>query len=271
MIWRDPRLRRALLVSLGMTVLIVVVVGLRGPEDSFPLVVGLVGVMAVLQALMLFGPANGSPALQQARSLYRRGRFVDVIDVLEQYLATEESEDAAVKVQTLTLLGNTYRQVGSLAESEARLRSAVELAPEDKQALYGLGRTMLARGEYQRAVRHIEASLENGQRPAVRAELALAMYYAEGQFDSLVKFTRKASHLWNLEDYRTLILNYLLYNLVDDDHEREIAQRVCQNTVRGVAYWESQARRYADTDYGRRLAADVVAIKTLASKEQSSQ
>src|SRR5690606_37623558 len=145
------------------------------------------------------------------------------------------------------------------------LQRAVGLDAENNLALYGLGQTLLAQGRYNEAAELIQSALAQGIRKAVQVDLLLANYLANTNPQHLLELAHKVSRLLGLEDYRALMLNYLLYNLVEN--EQPTALRYMQTSASGLAYWQSQARRFAETDYGRRMATQVLETKALLNSE----
>ncbi len=253
---QDRRLRLAIAVTVVMSIVIVVVAS--GRDDPLPIVVPLVLVMAALQMAVLLWGGPERTGLATARQHFLRGEFNSAAELLVAMLDDAETPD----VRVLTLLGNTYRQLARLESSLDCLLQAVEMNPHDKMALYGLGRTCLVLGRYAEAVQNIEAALEHGARRAIVADLALALHYLEAE-DRTLNAARQAMRVLRIEDYRILLVNYLVYNLVKDEQQRAAAKRIMLNNTTRLAYWQAQARRYASTDYGRRLAVDVMSMKAL--------
>ena len=263
MIFQDPRLRLTLFTTLVMSVIIFVLTQERSAEEATPLVLVLVVLMSLLQMSILF-LWSGSPRsqLNTARQHFMAGEFEKTIAMLEPMV--QEHPDAA----TLALLGNAYRQRAAIAKSKAALQQAVELEPNNKLALFGLGKTLLIEGQYTSAVDYIQQALDNDGRKTIRAELAQALYYAGRNPEEVIIAAQQASRVLNLEQHRTLFINYLLYNLAD--HEKELAERLIRNHAEGLAYWEAEARRFAQYDYGRRIAGDVVQLRAILNKEKTS-
>jgi hypothetical protein len=87
-----------------------------------------------------------------------------------------------------------------------------------------------------------------------------------------LKTLQGATRLLNLENYRALLVNYLLYNELHEQPQanaRELTKtkKMIKKMASGIVYWEKQAAQYADTDYGRRLAQDVTTLKTLLEEQ----
>lgn len=263
--FQNERVRLAAIITLVMVVMIMLVSKNQTGDRRFWLVIGLIVVMAIIQMVILLRGGPQGSALQVARRYYMQGNFDAAINLLEDSLADTANPD----VEALALLGNTYRQQGRLEQSEKHLQRAVGLDAGNNLALYGLGQTLLAQGRYNEAAELIQSALTQGIRKAVQVDLLLANYLANTNPQHLLELAHKVSRLLGLEDYRALMLNYLLYNLVEN--EQPTALRYMQNSASGLAYWQSQARRFAETDYGRRMATEVLEMKALLNREQAKQ
>lgn len=261
MILQDPRLRLAFVITGLISGAIIIITRGQDPEDMLPVVLGLGLLMAGLQMWILFGWSRQSAAnrLLAARQQYLRGDFETAAELLEALTEEDPSPDA------LALLGNTYRQMGKLDRSADRLEKAVEQAPDNVQALFGLGRTRMVQGNYAEAAQWLDKALQNGGRKAIRADLALALHLQAAPADQIITMAQSAARVLNLEQYRTLFINYLLYNLVQDD--QSAAYRIMQHNAGGLDYWQTEARRHANSDYGRRIAGDVVEMRAILQKE----
>lgn len=260
---QDPRLRLAFLITIFMSGLIIVVTQGRNEDDALPMVVALVVVMSVLQMAVLF-LWSGSPRtrLVAARRYFMLGEFDKAITLLETLVDESPSADA------FALLGNTYRQQKNIEQSKAALTKGLALEPENKLALFGMGKSLMIEGDYEAAATYITRALQQGGRKTIRADLAQALYYAGRATDEVRRVSRQAARVLNLEQHRTLFVNYLLYNLANE--EKETAKRMIHNTAQGLAFWQAEARRFADYDYGRRVAGDVVEMKAILEGENST-
>ncbi len=273
MMLRERRIQLAIGVTVMMSLIILGLSAGRDADEVLPMVVGLVFVMGAAQVALLFWDnQHRKTPLAIARHDFLRGDFEAAAQLLEVNLKEMREQDQPLDSHMLTLLGNTYRQLNRLEESESCLRESVTLNPTDKLGLYGLGRTLMVNGHYQEAAQYIEAALANGARKVVKSELALAHYYEGTSHDKLAKILRQAARLLHLENYRALLVNYLLYNELHgqpqaNDRELMTAKKVMKNNASGMLYWEKQATQYSDTDYGRRLAQDVATLKTLLEEQ----
>src|SRR5690606_38892276 len=149
----------------------------------------------------------------------------------------------------LTLLGNTYRQLGVLDQSEAVLREALSLQPNHHFPLYGFGRTLLVQGFYTEAVEAFRQALMVGAPPVAQLDAGEALYRA-GETEEAGRMLQAALPLSH-EPHRRLMAEYLLYRLGRGD--------VPALTLleKGLPYWEANAERYVHTLYGENLADDI--------------
>ena len=244
---QDKRLRFAIGVGL-LEWLIIGALIVMGAKDSLPMVIGVMVIASLLQSIALFGRAKDNSPFGQAQRLFVAGRYADVVYQLAN----------AKDVRSLTLAGNAYRQLVELDLSEQVLQAAVAQAPDDHFPLYGLGRTLLSQGNYAEAISYLEKSLDRGGRKATRIELALT-YYLMGDVDAALKAAKQSSRLLQLEPYRALMVNYLLYQLAQD----QAAPAMMQRASEGLAYWTNEATRFAETTYGKQLQIEVEQIKAL--------
>ncbi|GIK64599.1 MAG: hypothetical protein BroJett018_23930 [Chloroflexota bacterium] len=266
MLWRDTRLRLAFGLSIVMAAMLFVVLGQANADSRVPLAIGFAGLLALLQVFILIRGKGHQGALLKAQQAFVDGRYEETAGLLEGQLEQHRAAGQVPDLKLLTVLGNTYRQLGRLDESAALLQQAIEQFPNKAFPVYGLGRTRLAQGDYNEAVRLIEQALKLGARKAVRADLALALYYAEADQSRIIEVAQQTGRILNVENYRALMVNYLI---ATHTAEAQLAKRVMHNTAAGLAYWQGEAKRHATTDFGRRLTSDVARIEAILQEETS--
>jgi tetratricopeptide (TPR) repeat protein len=249
---RDKRIRLALLAGIvGWIIMGGLVIATNGLTAS----VWIVFIFTSwLQIGALFYRRRPSGPLAEAQELFVQGNFDEAAEMLESL-----PEDT---VEVRTLLGNAYRQLGRLEESEQVLRDALASNGRSAFPLYGLGRTLLAAGNFSGAAEAIRAALENGGRKVIRADLALA-HYLSGDESAAVEAAKSVAGTLQIEPYRILMVNYLLHSLADDARAPDVMRR----TRAGLDFWKNEARRFAETDYGRRLAGEIDIIERLLANE----
>jgi tetratricopeptide (TPR) repeat protein len=157
----------------------------------------------------------------------------------------------------LTLLGNTYRQLGMLEQSRRVLYEARNNHPDHYFPLYGFGRTLLAQGHYAEAAENIALALERGAPPAVYFDLGEA-HYREQNTPQAIENLHKAREY--AEPHRRLMAIYLLYQLGQSDPPDHLL------VEQSIAYWQAQAELFAETPYGQALAEDVDTLLAMTTK-----
>ncbi len=263
--WRDTRLRLAVGLSIMMAVVLFVVLSQADSDSRVAWAVGFAGLLALLQVMILLRGKGQQGNLLKAQKAFVDGRYEEAVSLLESQLQQQSTSD----LKTLTVLGNTYRQLGRLDESAALLQRAVEQFPGKGFPVYGLGRTRLAQGYYHEAAQLIERALKMGARKAVRADLVLALYYAEADQSRIIEVAQQTGRMLNVENYRALMVNYLLAQFATNSAEAQVAKRVMHNSASGLAYWRGEAKRHATTDFGQRLTSDVGRIEAILQEGNS--
>ncbi len=254
MIWLIRRLRRDSTVWdrptriafwLGVVLLVVALVLLIAapPESRLIILISFASLLIIIEISVLWGNRGMVSVFTRAQRLYLDGDFTATRDLLE-------SARAKADARALTLLGNTYRQLGQLDESERVLSEAVDKAPNHYFPLYGFGRTLLSGGRYAEAAAALVRSLELDAPPVVRVDLAEAYYRLNMPEKALAALDSVPTD----EPHRALMVAYLLYRLgAADPPAAEVVQA-------GLPYWEAAAERFRHTPYGLALARDVRAM-----------
>ncbi len=238
---RSTRLAFILSVALLLVALTLVVVA---PEDArVPILIGMGILLVVLEVTVLWGNRGMISVFTRAQRLYMAGDLEAARDLLE---AARPKADARV----LTLLGNTYRQLGQLRESETVLSEAIDKAPERYFSFYGFGRTLLSEGRYAEAADAIRRALELGAPAVVQADLGEA-YYRLNQAEDAVAALRAVTNGDLGEPQRALMVSYLLFRLVEGEAP------ALDVVLSGLPYWEAMAERFHETPYGAALMLDV--------------
>lgn len=218
--------------------------------------IGFFIVVIALQALILWG-SRGSMITPygQAQRAFIRGDFATAQRLLDDHLQQHPDD-----LRALTLLGNTYRQLGLLPESRAILSRALNIAPEHYFPLYGFGRTLLSEGQYVEAAAQIERALAAGAPSVIQFDFAEALYHA-GERQRAVEVLREVRSKLR-EPYRQLMTQHLLHQAGLD------VQPIPALIREGLPYWEASAKRFQQTPYGLLLGEIVTMLRTYL-KEQS--
>lgn len=236
-----------LAILLAFTLIILTILALFfGPTDlRQPALIGLIGLLISSQLIFMWANRGMVTPYTQAQRFYLAEDFANAREVLEGALAASDKVD----LQVLTLLGNTYRQLGLLDKSEEVLTKAVELRPFDHFSRYGFGRTLLVKGDYAPAADNISQALDAGAPPIVQFDLGEARY-RQGFADE-ARLALELARDSTQETGRDLMTHYLLYQLGSGEKpSRELI-------AAGLPYWRDHAVRFAHTPYGEALWDDV--------------
>jgi tetratricopeptide (TPR) repeat protein len=243
-------------VILGIILLTLLIL----PEDKRAFALIAAGaVLVVLQGIILWANRGMITPYAQAQRYYLAEDYESARGTLEQ-LATEGKPD----FKTLTLLGNTYRQLGLLDKSKETLTEALQIAPNHQFPLYGFGRTLLIAGEYAQAVEVIQAALAAGAPPGIQVDLGEALVRigeTAHNRDTAQNVLRSAASVVQDDPPRALMVTYLRYQLGDST-----APDV-DSISAGLAYWQATAERFRSTPYGVSLMQDVLALKRLTGDD----
>jgi tetratricopeptide (TPR) repeat protein len=221
------------------------------PELRQPATIGVIGLVIMAQVIFMWANRGMVTPFTLAQRHYMHGEFDAAREILEALWA-----DGTRDVQALTLLGNTYRQLGLLDESEAVLYEAVNKHPNHYFPLYGFGRTLLVQGDYEEAAQSILKALELGAPVVVSFDVGEA-FYRGGNLAMAVDYLRHAASNLDREPHRALMAAYLLYRL-------NAGAAPSAGLIRdSLAYWQAQAELYHFTPYGMALAADIEGMQLL--------
>lgn len=227
------------------------VVAASGPENvRQPAIIGTMGLVMTTQVIIMWANRGMVTAFTKAQRRYLQEDFQGAREILE---AARDAGDHDVK--TLTLLGNTYRQLGMLAESEAVLLEASNNHPNHYFPQYGFGRTLLVQGRYAEAATMIENALTLGAPPVVHFDAGEA-YYRRGHTTEAIEHLQVATEHIEDEPHRAMMNAYFLYRLGAGQPPSS------QLIERGLAYWQTQARLFAHTAYGDALQQDLDQLNT---------
>lgn len=212
--------------------------------------IGVIGLIIALQLIFMWGNRTMVTAYTQAQRRYLAEDFIGARDILEAFHNTGKPN-----VNSLTLLANTYRQLGNLDKSEEIVKKALVLRLFDHFPLYSFGRTLLIRGLYAQAIDTLRQALQAGAPSIVEFDLGEALY-RNGEFDASAELLERIRDPQQ-EPFRLLMTDYLLYRM----RRSGIPDTV--EVVAGIDYWRELAIRFQTTPYGQALADDLAFMQSL--------
>jgi tetratricopeptide (TPR) repeat protein len=256
-IWRDfPTWERsaqiafALALVLLVTCLIAVAAAPQTQRSGFLVSAGVL--LLVLQGVVMWANRGMISPFTQAQRAYLRGDFAAAVAALEPVRQSGKAD-----MRELTLLGNTYRQLGRLDESAEVLSEAVDKVPNHHYSLYGFGRTLIVQGSYAEGAAYIARALAAGAPSAVRFEYAEALHRlgrweeARGYLDAV------------RDDEPHRLLMAALWRWRHDGGAPPGHALMEQ----GIPFWQAQAERFAATEYGSAVADDLRELRMLLTGE----
>lgn len=224
---------------------------LSAPQhERINLVFGFGALIFVTQMIVLWGNRTMITPYTQAQRFYLAGDFEQTRTLLEN---VRESGKADMRV--LTLLGNTYRQLGMLSESEMILYEALDKAPNNHFPLYNFGRTLLSMGRFDEAVEVIQRALDEGAPAVTRFDLAEA-FFMGGKADQARDMLLEISPTL-LEPHRALMAKWWLYQFGVGEHPST------DLIIEGLPYWEAASQRFQHTLYGKQIGEIVGTLQAL--------
>jgi tetratricopeptide (TPR) repeat protein len=244
--WDRPT-QIAFVMALILFVVLLLVAALAPPELRTPALIGAGGSLLVLQLAVMWGNRGMVNVFTQAQRAYLAGDLDAARAILEAARSAGKAD-----MRALTLLGNTYRQLGRLAESKAVLYEALDKAPDHHFPLYGFGRTLLSEGHYEEAAAALAGALDAGAPPIASLDLAEAHYRA-GRLNEARAALDQLPAL--AEDYRALMAAYLRYQVGAG------APPTAALIQAGLPFWEGSAARFHATPYGKALNEDIQKLK----------
>ena len=212
--------------------------------------IGFVGLIFALQIIFMWGNRTMVTSYTQAQRRYLAEDFIGARDILEAFHSSDKPD-----VNSLTLLANTYRQLGDVDKGEEIVKKALALRPFDHFPLYSFGRTLLIRGLYTQAIDAFKQALQAGAPSIVEFDLGEALY-RNAEFDASAEILERIRESQE-EPFRLLMTDYLLYRMERGDSPNTV------EVAAGIAYWRELAIRFQTTPYGQLLADEVAFMQSL--------
>lgn len=232
------------LVLLGIVLVILTTI----PDLRTPASIGAVGLTLVVQGIILWGNRNLVTPYTQAQRHFMRGEFASARDVLLAEVEEETAKDSRPGVDSYVLLGNAYRNLGQLEESERALQDAVAIRRDYPFALYNLGKTKFAQGNYDDAYHILTQAQVAGAPEVVQFDL-VHVQMRRGLFEQARQLLDTLPE--QSEPYRQLMVAYWQHTL---NEAAAPDDALIQN---GLPFWQAEAERFAHTLYGRDVQTDV--------------
>lgn len=240
----EPSARIGLALALTLLVITLLAAAIGPSSLRQPALIGAFGLLLSVQVIFMWANRHLVTPFTRAQRAYLSEDFETARHILEP-LDTAGKADA----RALTLLGNTYRQLGLLDESQDALTKAVTFDPSDPFPLYGFGRTLLVKGLYVEAADAIVRAITAGAPPVVNIDLGESLY-RQGKNEEARKILQ-SNQVAVQEPYRVLMADYLLYRI-------GVGERPSHETLQaGLPFWQESVSRFQHTPYGHALADDV--------------
>jgi tetratricopeptide (TPR) repeat protein len=235
------------LVLAIVLLMIALVIYANVPDLRTSALVAIIGLTLTIQAVVMWGNRTLVTAYTRAQRLFLAGELAEAGQLLEQEIATIQANNQPVKVDLLVLLGNIHRAQGKIEISEATLREAHQRAPRYHFALYGLGRTLLVKGDFIEAARLIEQALAAGAPDAVNHDLAIARFCQADMRGAQEALERVMP---TDDPARKLMAAYITQDAIVPEPEM-------------LLFWNGEYERFAATPYGAFLREFLDAAQTL--------
>lgn len=212
-------------------------------EQRVGILIGMGALVVVMQAALLFANRHLVSAYTSAQRLYLAEDFAGAVAILETERAAGRAD-----MRALTLLGNTYRQMGGLEASATVLYEALNKDPHHPFPLYGIGRTLLSGGQFSEAAASLQHALAAGAAPIAWLDVAEAAFCLDDAatmqqaLSNVVLSPEDVPHVW--------MADHLRWRAGAGD------KPVLSSTA--LRYWEAMAARFATTPYGRHLRTELL-------------
>lgn len=237
-LWERPsQIAFLMAVVLALPALVLSIVG--GDDVRSYAVASLMASLFVAQLIFLWANRGMVSDYTRAQRHFLRGEFDQARRILSQHLIKHPQD-----VQAMTLLGNTYRQLGDLDNSHAILLEAINIQPMNHFPLYGFGRTLLVAGQYEQALPIFHKALKVGGHDIAYLDIGECAYHLGDVSTAREALTMGLARV-SPDDNRTWMAHALLnmMNGMPLPHLSEASR----------TYWTAQARLFAHTPYGEAL------------------
>ncbi|MCY4539909.1 MAG: tetratricopeptide repeat protein [Chloroflexi bacterium] len=251
---RLPEWDRSSRLSLYVAVILLALLllaGFVGPDAiKLPARLGAFGLLLTLQLVVLWGNRRAISPYHEAQQHYIRGEYESARDLLEPV-----PEDQRESVDALALLGNCYRQLGQFDLAGLAIDRALQIKPDYHYALYAAGKLSQVSGDYHDARAYFEGALAVGTPDLVHFDLGQVCYYL-GSADAEAHL-RKFQAASLDEPAKAVMATYYLMAISKTGTWAPLL------TQEVTTYWLDEAKRYQQTEYGKRLLVDIERLQEL--------
>lgn len=255
--WDRPSQLALLLALLIFLVFLVLGFLLSNQTMRIAAIVGAAGALVAAQFVVLWGNRHLLNDFARAQKLYLAGDYAAARELLLRMQAAGGSRRRGNQVREWILLGHVLRNLGDLEGSEALFQQSLQVEPASHFPLYGLGRTLICKGQYAEAVKHLQAALNAGAPAIARFDLGHALYRA-GDYEA----ARQALGQTVADDpHRELMRQFLLFRL-------GMAEAPNADQVHAaLPLWRKEVEQVGPTPYTEVLTEDLVALEALTNEE----
>lgn len=247
--WDRPSQIALALAILSLVSTLILLVTLPATVQG-PLLGTLIVLLIVTQLIFMWGNRFMVKPFTQAQQAFIAGDFEDVIQTLNEVIRQAQDQDRPVDADALVLMGNAYRNLGQLDDSFQCFEQALSLKPASSFALYGVGKTLLAQGDYQQALQYFADAIQHGASVMTYVDVAHTAY----RLDQVDGVRTALNHLADtpLEPYRQVLIALIKHKMFNEPTalETDVIEM-------GLVFWQAEAERFATTPYGQAVAQDI--------------
>ncbi len=207
--------------------------------------------LLMLQFITLWGNRHLTKPITQAQRHYLRGAFSEVIALLQPL-----QHDQTASVEELTLLANTYRQLGDLERSQLILSEAIEKAPQHAFPLYGMGKTLMWMGDFEGATSHFLQAEQADPKGVPALDVCEALF-------RVGRVEEARQRLAQVQPERLRPEGWVMYRLLRYQLLGEVIPVEAKVYEAGRTYWQEMLARFPESPYGASLNDELRAISTL--------
>jgi tetratricopeptide (TPR) repeat protein len=250
--WRDMQAwDRTVKIGVGMALallIVLIILTLIAPQSVRPMfLIGIVGTIIVAQVLVLWGNRHLVTAYTRAQQQFLAGDYPAARDTLLASIAETEQKGKRPSIDTLTLLGNTYRNLALLRESEDILTTALQRQRSNPFPLYGFGRTLLAAGRFSEAEAYFQRAIDAGGPAGMRFDVALAQIL-QSSSATVSPILRQVAE----DTTQDVTRRWMAWRLLSAEEPISVSFST-DEALLAQDFWHKEAERFASTPYGHMI------------------